>query len=513
MLAPDDEARSSRHARRTARPRVDGGPALNTPIFPVLAAALGSIAVGIVLGRRGDVLNRALPWRTCVVVVMSLVLGYYLAHHWHTFEGGLHVGFYANAAWNVVQGDPYRQDWFGSVLGYHALFSGIWLSLPALAFDHPWAFTALHLVYTALGAPSYAALARHLTRRNDVAIAVGVLFLLNPYVTGWFWNPFTVYAPVFALLPLAFLAAEHGRRHLAGLLALAAGLLLEDIALGLLLYWGAERILARDRHADRRLPGWFGYAQGGVLALYFLVLKPHLPAVGSEGQHLAPALASGDLGALLERGKIGFLAHTVLGTAGLCLLAPFPLLITAADVGLALVSPTLEVHLINSPYLPALGAGILLSGVYGLDRLLRVLPSLERYAAPALLCWALALPAAYTHSPYAAGLWKTGGPENAGIPHSALAVVPVGAEVATNDSVFYGWAYDRRVVFLDDLFFTWLATSSRSRAREAEWIVLDRARKNSGCRDLEELLARGEHILVREDGTRVVARRRMPGPP
>jgi len=135
-----------------------------------------------------------------------------------------------------------------------------------------------------------------------------MLVLFNPYVTSWFLNPFAIYSPIFFLLPLAFLEGEKGHLHRAGLLALVAGLLLEDIAMGLLLYWAAERF-----QKARVLPRWFGIITLALLAIYYVILRPQLPHVGSEGQHLA---AARDISSYFSAAKIGFLAHLVIGTGG-----------------------------------------------------------------------------------------------------------------------------------------------------------------------------------------------------
>jgi len=419
-----------------------------------------------------------------------------------TPSGGVHVGVYGNVVWNTANGDFYMSDWFTNILGYHMLIISPFIYLPAIIFSNPFAFTIMHLLFVALGGIAIERLMFKISNNIRLSATAGIIYFFNPYIISWFNNSFTVYSPIFVLLPLTFFYAESNKKNLAGLLALSTALLLEDIAIGLALFWTAELFFRKKKF----LPVWFGPAVILILSVYYFFIKPHLINVSSESQHLIEFLKFGFIGDVSS--KIKFLLHLIVGTAGLCLFSPVFLLIGLPDVILAILSPTLEVHLVESPYLPALASSMMIAAVYGMKKVSELLPQTLSEKIPSFMNLFVILlsVAAYTNFVFSINNITACNEYNYERPF-ALDFIPVGATVATNDQTFYGWAIDRRCILLDKVWFSWLADVSEKKAPNCEWILLNSSKNNSGREVLMNLISSGRFQIVSSKGDIFIARR------
>lgn len=449
-----------------------------------------------------------------------------IVKHDHFRSGGYDLGIFSQAVWLLSHGHKPFSTIRGRNLFADHFEPALALLAPLGRLPMPSALLVLQAVLLAAPAPLLYTLARMRGARQELALAVALLWLASP-VTQW-PNLFDYHPesalPVLLVLGAVLLERERPAWFLAT--AVLAMALKEDIPL-IYAVWGVVLFFS----GRRRFGAWLA---AGATAWFVLALTVAIPAsggsltfyskrfAGNRGSSVGDVLvrvvehpiATFDTAATTANAKI--LIALVLCSGGLALLAPRVLALAVPPLAANILSAYSYQHDLHFQYQLAPAAVFAVASAYGAGVLsLRWRPAIGRAAAGVLIAGAVLVTAA--DSPALKELRRTA-PSTEAAKRAALALVPPHAAVAASPDLVPHLALRRDVYMLPEPYDPrpkngeyWSNAELMRRARSVRYVIYDADRLDPFPQQQMEQLRRrlpqlGFHVVFARDGVVLLRR-------
>jgi len=470
----------------------------------------------------------ALVW----IVVFSVLV---VRRHEGFWDVDFDMGIYDQAVWLLARGQQFMTVRGLPVLGHHASF-GLAIFAPASWLGAgPNVWNVIQVIVLALGSVPVYLLARVRRLAPWAAAALGGAFLLHPALQFLGWE--LLHPETLAITPLlaAWLCATRGSWRWFTFWCLLAVSMKEDVAIALIVL-GLVLACMPGRPAGARKAGLL--TAGIALGWFVFVAQVLLPAVSGEAAHYQGLYqgVGGSPGGILETlwndpgnltgrlvsSETGDFAWRLLapfGPAGL--LAPGALAVGAPQFVLDAISDVVWTRQITFHYVALPLVGATLAMVEGTAFLVRRVPRVPRWVAPAVvLACAGAATLAWGPSPigaeYRGGWWPPVVDTRIDAKRAAIDAVP---EEAAVSAVYTMVPHLSRRTEIYSFPNPWRRSnygvpgSPTRRPERVDWLVIDRqALDADGLALLDAVLdgradGAGPFRVVRDRADVLVARR------